>query len=87
MHRPFDGFSCEFTSIANCFNLQFIVGTARRTRVRRRARSCAMQKPHKTSFRLFCTIFKPPLGSWTDFLNSPYIDAKKFNYSGRFGVF
>ena len=26
MHRPFDGFSCEFTSIANCFNLQFIVG-------------------------------------------------------------
>jgi len=26
MHRPFDGFSCEFTSIAKCFNLQFIVG-------------------------------------------------------------
>jgi len=91
MHRPFDGFSCEFTSITKCLNLQFIVGirknadsslfyavklqiqrTARRTRVRRRARSCAMRKPHKTSFHLFCTIFKPPLESWTDFLNSTF---------------
>ena len=80
MYRPFDGFSCEFTSITKCLNLQFIVGirknadsslfyavklqiqrTARRTRVRHRARYCASE--NRTILRFIRSAL---------FLNFPY---------------